>query len=482
MQAVRAFALGGLSLLLVSGGCKLGPDYTTPESQPESAWNESSRTESDRFAKGAEVDPEWWTTLGDTQLGDLIRRAVEQNHDLAIARQRVRAARQMIGVAESALLPHVGASASSVQMEFSENFPGLDAFFQRGQLDTRQELFSASIDAAWELDLFGGNRRRAEAAEARAEAAESMRRGAVLSVVAEVARNYVQLQMVREQADALRRRIAVARDRVDLVSAGIESDVLSESDLAQARAELKALELQLPPLRAQEAAAHYRLAVLSDREPADLFETLAQTPPLATPSDPVPVGLPGEMLRRRPDVAQAERELAAATAEVGVATARFYPSFSLTGSARRQAGAFTDLYETASGTWMIVPGIQWPIFQGGRLRAELEASEAQSETALLAYRATILKAVAGTESALSRYERAFESREDGEAMLREQQKALDLAAAGHEAGVLSGIDQLSAHNRFLETEQQLVQLRGEVLLALITLNKELGGGWEIPED
>jgi len=446
---------------------------------PEPGWSESERAESDRFAEGVEIDPKWWTALGDPQLGELIRRAVEENHDLAIARQRVRTARQMIGVAESALLPHIGASAASTQIEFSENFPGLGSFFQRGQLDTRQELYTASIDAAWELDLFGGNRRRAEAAQAQAEAAESMRRGAVLSVVAEVARNYVQLQMVREQADALVSRIEVARERVDLVSAGITSEVLSDADLAQAQAGLKALELQLPPLRAKEAAAQYRLAVLTNQQPPSLFETLAQTPPVATPTGPVPVGLPGAMLRRRPDVAQAERKLAAATAEVGVATARFYPSFSLTGSAGRQAGAFTDLYETASGTWMIVPAIQWPIFQGGRLRAQLEASEAQSEAALMAYRATILKAVAGVEAALSRYAQAFESREDGEAMLRQQQKALDLAAAGHAAGVLSGLDHLAARDRYLATEQKLVELRGTVLLALITLNKELGGGWDL---
>ena len=471
---------GGLSLLLFSSGCKVGPDYAAPEIAPEPVWNESTQAEADRFAEGAEVDPQWWTVLGDPHLGELIRRAVEENHEIAITRQRVRSARQMIGVAESALLPQFAANASSTQMDFSENFPGLGHFFQLGQIDTRQELFSANIDAAWELDLFGGSQRQAEAAEARAEAVEFLRRGAVLTVVAEVARNYVQLQMAREQADALMRRIEVAHERVALVGVGIESEVLSEADLAPARAGLKALEIGLPPLRAKEAAAHYRLSVLTNQKPSHLFETLAQTPPLAAPPDQVPVGLPGEMLRRRPDVAQAERELAAATAEVGVATARFYPSFSLTGSAGRQAGTFTDLYETASGTWMIVPGIQWPIFQGGRLRAQLAASEAQSEAALMAYRSSILKAVAGVESALSRYAQAFKSREEGEAMLRRQRKVLDLAEAGHAAGVLSRMDTLRARDRYLATERQLVELRGAVLLALITLNKELGGGWELP--
>lgn len=469
----------GLAFLSLHGGCKLGPDYEAAETNSESVWNEATRSGADRFTEGVEVDPEWWSALGDPQLDALITRAVEENHDLAIARQRVRRARHMIDVAESALLPHVGASASSVQMEFSENFPGLYSFFQSGQIDTRQELFSGSIDAAWELDLFGGNRRRAEATEARAEAARAAQAGAVLSVVAEVARNYLQLQMHREQADSLSRRIAVARERVALVRSGTETQVLSERDLAQARAGLNALELQLPPLRAKEAAALYRLSVLTNQEPAELFEKLASTPPLPTPPDQVPVGLPGEMLRRRPDVARAEHELAAATADIGVATAQLYPSFSLTGSAGRQASRFTDLYETASGTWMIVPGIQWPIFQGGRLRAELAAVEEQNEAALLAHRSAILQAVAGVEAALSRYARAFESREDGEAMLRRQEEALELTEAGHAAGVLSGLEHLAARDRFLKTEQRLVQLRGEVLLALVTLNKELGGGWEL---
>ncbi len=478
--ATRVFGGGLLSLLLLSGGCKVGPDYTAPETEPTPAWNESAGAEPGRFAQGAEVDPEWWTALGDPQLGALIQRAVEQNHDIAIARQRARTARRMIGVAESALLPQVGANASSVQLEFSDNFPGLDSFFQLGQLDTRQELYSATIDAAWEIDFFGGNRRRAEGAVARAEAAEAARRGAVLTVVAEVARNYVQLQMIREQADVLRRRIKVALERVDLVRTGTQAEVLGEVKLARTQAALNALELRLPGLRAREAATLYRLSVLTNREPAAMFAELASTPPLPAPPDQVPVGLPGEMLQRRPDVAQAERELAAATADIGVAEARLYPSFSLTGSAGRQAGTFTDLYETASGTWMIVPGIQWPIFQGGRLRAELAATEEQGEAALLAYRSAVLGAVAGVESALSRYARAFESREAAEAMVRHQRDAVDLTQVGHEAGVLSGLDQLSARDQFLETERRLIQLRGEVLLALITLNKELGGGWDLP--
>ncbi|MFP4494107.1 MAG: efflux transporter outer membrane subunit [Puniceicoccaceae bacterium] len=477
---IRAFYCGILPLLLLPGGCKVGPDYTPPEPEPASVWNEADGTDSDRFAQGAEIDPEWWTALGDPRLDELIRRAVEENHDIAIARQRARAARRMIGVAEAALLPHVGANASSVQLEFSENFPGLDSFFRLGQLDTRQELYSTTFDAAWELDFFGGNRRRAEAAEARAGEAEADRRGAVLTVVAEVARNYVRLQMIREQADALNRRIGVARERVDLVSEGVESEVLDHVELARARAGLKALEQRPPELRAEEAAALYRLAVLTNREPAAMFETLARTPPLPDPPDQVPVGLPGEILKRRPDLARAERELAAATAEIGVATAELYPSFSLTGSAGRQAGTFTDLFETASGTWMIVPGIRWPIFQGGRLRAELAAVEEQSEGALLAYRSAVLGAVAGVESALSRYARAFESREAAKAALRQQRNALELTEAGHRAGVLSGLDQLAARDRSLESEQRLIRPRGEVLLALITLNKELGGGWDLP--
>jgi NodT family efflux transporter outer membrane factor (OMF) lipoprotein len=384
----------------------------------------------------------------------------------------------MIDVAESRLLPQLGASASSTQMELSENVPVLDSFFRRGQVEPRQEFFSASFDAAWELDFFGGNRRRAEAAEARAEAVEEMRRGAVLTVVAEVAATYVDLQANRQQAGIVARQIKLAAERIDLVKAGLDSGTFSELDRSRAQAGKKALEARLPALRAAEAASIYRIAVLTGQEPSRMFEQLAVTPPLPSLPDVVRVGLPGEMLRRRPDVARAERTLAAATAEVGAAAALLHPSFSLTGMIGRQGGAFTDLYNSASGTWMIVPGLRWPLFQGGRIRAGVDAAEDAREAARLAYRGAILKAVSGVETALSRYARAFESREHLQEMLARREWIVSLADAGYDAGVFSRLDLLSAREKMLKVERKLTRSRAEVIRALIGLNKELGGGWE----
>ena len=472
-----ACGIAVLPILLLTG-CRIGPDYQPPNQKPAADWVEPARLESDRFAQGVEVDPAWWTELGDPLLGEIIRTAIKENHDLQIARQRVQKARRLIGVAESGLLPHIGVSASSTQIEFSENFPVLESFFDRGQADPRQELFSAGFDAAWELDFFGGTRRRAEAAEARAEAAEEMRRGAVLTVVAEVAATYVDLQAARQQADIVLRQMELSDERIDLVRAGIASDVQSELDLTGALARRKALEARLPILRAAEAAAVYRMAVLTGREPSRMLDQLADTPPLPSLPDVVPVGLPGDMLRRRPDVAQAERALAAATAEIGAAAALLYPSFSLTGMAGRQGGAFTDLYQSASGTWMIVPGIRWPLFQGGRIRAEVDAAEDAREAARLAYRRAILQAVSGVEAALSRYARAFESRERLQGVFVHQQRAVTLADDGVRAGVFSRLDLIAAREKLLQTDRKLIQSRAAVMRALIRLNKELGGGWD----
>lgn len=466
-----------LALGLAVPACMVGPDYEQPESGAPSAWGRYEQRSIAGLDPGSTPDPKWWRALGDADLENLVRLAVRRNQDLEQATQRARRARSLIGVAESRLMPVIGAGGSSNRARISENFPVLDGFIRQGRMSPDQQLHSATFDAGWEVDIFGGARRSVQAASARADAAEAGRRQVLLTVVAESARNYVDLRRSQAQATALERSIALQEETVALAREQQSSGAGTQLDVERSLGELRTLEARLPQILAGEAAAAYRLAVLTGRQPADVYRELAGRKPVPSPPDLVPTGLPGSMLKRRPDVARAERMLAAATAEVGVNVARLYPRFSLTGLVGSQAASFTALPEAASGTWMIAPGIRWEAFQGGRIRAAIDASEAGRQEALAGYRSTILEAVAETEGALTRYARAFESRRKTAGSLGHLEASVELAGDACDAGVVSFFEVLEAQRRLAEGRQQLAAARAEVLIALISLNKALGGGW-----
>lgn len=466
------------AVLIATPGCMVGPDYQPPPLNGPEKWLAAGAGDPARYAYGESPDLTWWDQLGDAELAALVRRTVRENQDLAEARARVRRARSLVGVARSGLLPQLGTGTSFDRVALSENFPILERFIEAGQVAPDQALYSATFDAGWEIDIFGATRREVQAAEARLSAAEAGRREVLLTVVAEAARSYFELRQRQAQAAALERNIELQRDTVTLSRKLLEAGAGSALDVERALARLRALEAALPETRAQEAMAAFRLAVLTAQDPAAVHVELAQPgKPLPAPPDLVPVGLPGEMLRRRPDVARAERRLAAASAAVGASVARLYPSFSLTSLAGVQAQSFTDLFEAQSGTWAIRPAIVWPGFQGGRLRAQTEAARADRDAALAAFKKTVLEAVAETEGALTRYARAFQTRERLEAALRHQERAVALARDAFDAGVVALFEVLEAQSRLAETEQRLTAARAEVLIALVALNKALGGGW-----
>lgn len=466
------FALG-----LAVPACIVGPDYEKPGTGKPSVWDKQEARTKAGLTAASDPNPKWWRALGDADLERLVRRAVRRNQDLVRATQRARKARSLIGVAEARLQPVIGAGGSYSRARISENFPVLDRFIQSGQVSPRQDLYSATFDAGWEIDFFGGARRGVQAASARAEAAEAGRRQVLLTVVAETAQNYVVLRRSQAQAAALERSIALQQETAALARRQKSSGTGTQLEVERSLAGLRTLEARLPAILGREAAAAYRLAVLTADAPAALYQKFAVRKPVPAPPDLVPTGLPGSMLKRRPDVLRAERMLAAAVAEVGVNVARLYPRFSLTGVAGSQASSFTDLADSGSGTWMIVPGMNWELFQGGAIRASIEAAQAGSQEALAGYRSTILEAVGEAEGALTRYARAFESRGKTEAAVRHLEASVELVRKAHEAGVSSFFEVLEAQRRLADGRQELASARAEVLLALVSLNKALGGGW-----
>ncbi len=461
--------------------CTVGPDYERPTTETPETWA-ALGTDGAPLAPGERPDADWWAALGDEELSWLVRSAVASNLRLEIATARVREARALVGVAEGALRPQLGSAAAYERLRLSEHFPVLDDFIERGRIDEDQSLFSAGFDASWEIDLFGGRRRTVESTVAALEARIAERHDVLLSVVAETARNYFALRGAQARLSALESNIAsqhatveAARDRRD---AGLGTD----ADVLRATSALETLQARLPSERSTAVAATLRLSVLTATDGPTLWNRLADAE--ATPEPPlvVPVGLPGELLRRRPDVRAAERSVQAASAAIGVAVAELYPSFSLTGRAGLAAADFADLFSSGSVAWSIGPGLRWPIFQGGRIRATIELEEARHERALLRYQRVVRGAIADVETSLTRYALARVAHERLAAAVSTQRDAVRLARRAYESG-LSDIDPLlDAQGALASLEVRAATTRESVLGALASLNKSLGGGWPVRTD
>lgn len=466
-------------LALIVPGCASPPPSTPPDapsiSPPDSLGHSEHSRETEAFA-----DTTWWSGLGDEELARLIQRALAHNPSLDLAQARVRASRHLIGVEQARLRPQLRASGSYTRADLSENLPILSDFMDQGLVETDQELFAAGFDAAWELDVFGRARRRVDAAEAQAEATEARLHDAQVRMVAEVARTYFDFRNRQRQADLLAERIDLSKSLAALAETRLRTGVGMESAVADAEAGISALQARLPGIRAAREAALYRLEILCALPAEELRERLTPFVPLPAPPDLVPTGLPGSLLRRRPDLRRAEAQLSAASAGLQARAADLYPRFYLTGSAGRQAERFTDLADTDSTGWLIAPSVQWNLYQGGGLRAGVEAARAERDAAQSAYRDVVMRAVGEAETRLTQYIAAFESRERLQTLVKQRQRGLKVARDAYATGVADEGRVLKARLALADARARHHQSRTEVLTTLAALNKALGGGWELP--
>lgn len=484
-----------LVLLLTLTGCTVGPDYLapSPETLPgvgdvggdggfvgepivEDAFEASGDVASPDVA-GPAPESAWWAALGDPTLVELVDRALAHNLDLEVADARIRQARAARRAVAADGRPSVGAGLSGERSRASENTPE-GALASAGLSELETDRFELGLSASWEIDVFGGVRRASQAADARLGEVIEGRRARMLGLVAEVARAYTELR-------GHQRRLALAEKNV-----GLQEETLrrqrdlhrvglgSRLDVERATAQLEGTRSRLPPLRAEIRAAAHRLAVLGAEPPSALLEGLLEAAPLADPPDLVPVGLPSELLRRRPDLRMAERRLAASSAEIGVATANLYPRFFLTGAGGAASDRFSDLFRSASRTWRLGPSIQWPIFQGGRLRAGIEAAEAGHEAALAEYRQAVLHAVEDVETALVRYAEEELRRRSLEQAAEAGAEAARLARVVYDKGLESFLVVLDAERTLVELEDALAVSETAVVLRLVAVYAALGGGWE----
>lgn len=469
MKTSVALTLLGMSL----AGCVTGPDYARPEFlAPENFQG----AETSAAFNNEDIQSDWWQSFNDPILSDLVDRTIAANHDLRVAKARVREARALRKAEAAKLLPRLGAGITSGRSGSSESGPNGGAI-ALGLAERENELYEAGFDASWELDVFGGNRRAVEAADARADAAVEQYGDVMISVIAEVGRTYVELRGSQRRLAITEKNIELQSETLEQVSRKHQAGLVSELDLAQSRTLLDSTRAAVPPLQASSRSAMYRLAVLAGESPQALIEELANPVSLSVTEDAVPVGLPSELLERRPDIRAAERAVQAASADIGVAQAERYPKFFLTGSVGSQSTSFADLFAGGSGVWSLVSSISAPLFEGGRIRAGIEAADARYDAALALYEKSVLIALEDTERALVRYAQQELARRELNRAAASAARTVELAHIRYNRGLTDFIAVLDAERVLNNLEDRVAIAETIVLSDLVGLYKALGGGW-----
>jgi multidrug efflux system outer membrane protein len=452
-----------LAVAALLHGCAVGPDYRAPDTAatPFVAAQAAGVTEEP-------FEAAWWEQFQDPVLDSLIERALAQDLDLRIALARVAEARAVLGGARRDRWP--GVSTEIGRAESHAQQPGLTA----DRIEV--ESYDAGFSTLWELDLFGRVRRGVEAARADTEAAVADLRDAQVLIAAEVARNYIELRGAQKRLRVARQNATYSRETLELTRVRLELGRGSELDVASAEARLAATEATIPPLVAAETVAANRLAVLLGERPGALADELAfrEVPPHLTT---LAVDSPAALLRRRPDIRAAERELAAATARIGVARADLFPRLTLSGFIGFIAGDADELGESTSRAWSLSPVLSWAGFERGT-HAQVRIAEARAEAALAMYELTVLRALEETENAFALYGTERQRLQSVLEQATASRRAAELARIQYREGAVDFLRLLDAERTLLEAEDQVAAAEAALNASVVRIYKALGGGWE----
>lgn len=482
--------LSVIMLTMLLAGCAVGPDYQAPQPQTASHFNDLASSEASK-PQAAAINPAWWKSFNDTQLDSLINRAISGNLSLQQAVLRIAGAREQLSQARGSFFPSINGSASFnrqqlgakgiLQANGTYDLVNEEAPEARDALDglTRPvSLYQGSFDASWELDLWGKVRRQVEAAGAQQQESIESRNDVLVSVEAEVARAWLQLRGAQAVTQTLQSQIDVAQQTVDLTQSQQRNGLAPDLDVENARAQLSSLRAQLPQYQAQARQAMNGLAVLLGKAPGMLDTELQATRALPALPDVVAVGVPSALVRRRPDVRQAEATLHAQTASIGVNVAQLFPSLSLTGQlgVRNTDASYLDNW--SSHFYSYGPSLSIPIFQGGQLVSSVKLARAQQANAALQYRQTVLTALQDVENALVSYRTDQQQVTQLDDTVGSLQRSFDLATESYRNGISTFLDALDAQRQLAQAKQQAAQARVQSSLDLVALYKALGGGWE----
>ena len=467
--------MGFALVLLVLHGCTVGPDYHRPNAAAPAQWAE---TLSGGETNDATSIAAWWNEFHDRELNALIGRAVQSNLDLKIAVSRVREARAQYREVSAEFWPSADVSGAYQRQKQSQNQPIIGEFPLPANIPFENNVYQAGFDASWELDVFGGVRRAKESAQAEVAAAEFGRRGVLVTLIGEVARNYVDARGYQQRLSIARENIAAQEEALSITQDRFQHGLTSELDVQQASTLLSSTRAEIPALESLLQTSIHRLGVLLGQPPGALLTELPTVAPIPNAPPEVPVGLPSQLLLRRPDVQRAERQLAAANAQIGVAKADLFPKFSLTGAAGYQSISASDWFAGGSRFWSLGPTVQWNIFDAGRIRANVKVQNARQEQALSSYEKTVLSAFEEVENALVAYAKEQVRRRELADAVKSSRESLRLANQLYSNGLANFINVLDAERSLYQAEDQLVQSDRAVSANLISLYKALGGGWE----
>lgn len=459
-------------------GCTVGPRYEPPQMDIPENWHAPqpkgmSATNLDCFL--------WWESLNDPTLNCLLKRASQQNLDLCIAGTRILEARLMRKEKEAAKYPHIDANITPGQLYCSKDILKHGLLGKCDSPKRNVSFFEAGFDADWEIDLFGYNKHQVNAAEAKLEASEASFYDIWISLSAEIARNYIELRGFQQRRRLLQMNIEDLRDSVHLTKELILIGAASDIDLLQIQDQLSQLISQKPQLDLAVDRAIHRLSVLLGYPPAELFDELWQSKELPCLPCEKPIGLPSELLRRRPDIRKAERDLAAATEEVGTAVAALFPRFSLYGFIGEIGTNLRSMTNGNGVTWFGAPQLLFPVFNSRLLKQDVEFNQIQARQALFEYQKTVLSALEEVENAIS----TFRYETDRQNQLMDTQKfnrkAYQLQMELYQKGVKDYLEVLSANRTLLAAEEAYLQSEINLLLHYVALYKALGGGWDISQ-
>lgn len=461
--------------VLAVAGCKVGPDHRTPQSTLPAGY--ASTDAGPTLSNTPPVDlSQWWSVFNDAQLSALMQTATASNLDVRIAAARVREARAQRGLSRSALWPQVNAGGSYSRSRLSENSLNGQQLQQAGK-PLENDLFDAGLDMSWEIDVFGGARRAVEAAQAELESSVESGRDALVTVLAEIGFNYLDLRGAEKRLSVARDNLKAQEQTLALTRDRFQAGLASELDTARSQAQVAATRAQIPPLEETRQRSIHRLAVLLGKSPGDLKSVLSAAAAIPSGTPRVPVGLPSDLLRQRPDLRRAERQLASATARIGVAKGEWFPKFYLTGAAGLQSIDAGDFLDGGSRFWSIGPSLRWPIFNAGRIRQNEKVQTARQEQAMLQYEKAVLTALEEVENALVGFGREQEHLQALTESEQASRRAVTLATDRYRGGLVSFLDVLEAERTLLAAQDGVVQSERQLGQNLVRLYKALGGGW-----
>ncbi len=457
-------------VLVAVTGCKVGPDYVSPEMglPDQYAWTDAAE-------QTPPAEPAtWWQRFHDPVLDNLITIATANNFDLRATVERIDQYRAQYGIASADLYPDIGALAT-----YSRNrIPGADPTSVGPAFGgTPYNSWQVGLDSSWEIDLFGRISRGIEASVGDLQASVEDWRYALVTLRAEVASSYISIRTLQARLNVADQNIRSQRRFVALVEQQLAAGTTTISKLAQAKAQLAESESLIPQLGASIASEMSNLALLLGTTPGSLSSLIPEAGQIPDVPSELAVGIPADLLRRRPDIRSAERALAAATARIGQATANLYPKLTLTGQFGFGASSFSDLFQWASRSYAAGPGFTWDIFNGGRLRSVVNQQEALTRQALLLYEKTVLQAIGEVESGLIGFALTVNQREDLADATQAAQLAYDLSLQQYEHGTTDFLTVIEVQRDLLEVEDSLMQARGLCAETMVELYRALGGGW-----